>query len=314
MSEPVSVSVVIAAYNAARWLPATLASILAQDHRPLEVLVIDDGSPDDTQAVVASIADPRVRYARLPHSGGPSGPRNAGIRQATGEHLFIFDSDDLMRPGKIRDAVALLQAEPRVGLVFTDFVRIDEHGTELPGRFLDGYGHFRALPKRRVGDGMFVIEGRTAYEGLVWENYIGTSSVALRRSVLREVGLFDESLTNCEDRDLWFRVARGHDLGFIDRVGHAYRVHQGSILSGSAERLAPNRIEVLQRQLRQPLSRAAGRTAHRRIAENYRDLGYECRTRGRVGLARRHYLRGLRHRPSWRLLGELLWTWVGDKP
>jgi hypothetical protein len=141
--------------------------------------------------------------AHVIDSGGPSGPRNAGIRQATGEHLFIFDSDDLMRPGKIRDAVALLQAEPRVGLVFTDFVRIDEHGTELPGRFLDGYGHFRALPKRRVGDGMFVIEGRTAYEGLVWENYIGTSSVALRRSVLREVGLFDESLTNCEDRDLW---------------------------------------------------------------------------------------------------------------
>lgn len=313
MSHPAQVSVVIAAYNAARYLAATLDSILGQDYRDLEVLVMDDGSSDGTQEVVARCADERLRYMPLEHSGGPSRPRNLGIQRAKGDTIFIFDADDIMLPGKISASVGLLEAAPSVGLVFTDFLRIDEGGRELPGKFLDGYRHFRSLPKRPLTEEMFVIGARMAYEALIFENFIGTSSVAVRRQAFDEVGVFDESLTNSEDRDLWFRIARRYDLGFLDRVGHGYRVWQGSILSGSAERLAPNRIEVLQRQLRHGLSRTAGRIARQRIAENYCDLGHECRSLGHVSLARRHYLRGFKHRPSWRLLGEMLLTLPGAR-
>ena len=125
MSEP-RVSVVIPAYNAADYLGETLESVLAQDCGELEVLVVDDGSTDGTADVVDALDDPRLRCIRLDPSGGPSRPRNRGVEAARAPWVALFDSDDLMLPGKLRRAVELFEQRPQLGLVFTDFVKFRE--------------------------------------------------------------------------------------------------------------------------------------------------------------------------------------------
>src|SRR5690606_15450767 len=121
------VSVVIPTFNRAAFLPETVESIARQDYRQSEVIIVDDGSTDDTTAVVGSLEYPGVdiRYLKIPASGGPSHPRNEGVRLAQGECVFFFDSDDIMLPGKISATIAAYQASKHlnIGFYFTNFYK-----------------------------------------------------------------------------------------------------------------------------------------------------------------------------------------------
>jgi glycosyltransferase involved in cell wall biosynthesis len=122
------VSVVIPCFNYGRFLPEAVDSVLSQGVTDLEVIIVDDGSTDETPEVVARLTDPRIRAYRF-QNGGNSAARNHGIELARGEFLAFLDADDRWLPGKLERQLALLEAEPGVGMVFTDFRRFDDHGS-----------------------------------------------------------------------------------------------------------------------------------------------------------------------------------------
>lgn len=132
--------------------------------------------------------------------------------------------------------------------------------------------------------------------GLLRANFIGTSSVAVRRSVLDEVGLFDESLASSEDLDLWLRIARRYACAYLDILGHSYRRHPSSLMQVLSARHPLARIEVLQRQLALSRGRSDRRIISHWLSRNYSTLGYISEREGQVVAAQHYYLESLRAR------------------
>ena len=118
------VSVVMPVHNAAAYVERAVRSALASDLHELEVIVVDDGSEDESAAIVAAIADPRIVLLRMPPSGGPSRPRNAGIARARAPYVALLDSDDELKPHKLLAAADALDRYPHAGFAFTDSSRL----------------------------------------------------------------------------------------------------------------------------------------------------------------------------------------------
>ncbi len=298
------VSVVVPCHNAAGFLHETLASILRQSYAHLEILLVDDGSDDDPLSVANSLGDERIRYLRIPASGGPSRPRNLGVREARGDYIFFCDADDVMLPGKIAAQVARLDAQPDLGLVFTNFQVVDAGGAVTNPDFLADYETFREVSRlpASAGGGL---DRAGLRRGLLRANFIGTSGVAVRKAVLDAVGGFDESLASSEDLDLWLRIARDFDCGYLDMVGHSYRKHPASVMHQVEARHPLARIRVLERNLPagdDPLTR---RVVRRRLADNHVAAGYAFQVHGELARAAGRYLRAFRlaHQPV-----ALLWA------
>ena len=305
------ISVVIPTYNSAHYLPATLRSVLAQSVRDLEIIVVDDGSTDDTESVIHGLKSEKILYIKQANSGGPSRPRNVGIRAARGKYISIFDSDDLMLPNKLSEAVAFLEDHPQVGLVFTNFVVCNEQGEDFAGTFLDTYAGFWNLPRRVVGTTRSIIAGQAAYENLFSENFIGTSGVVVPKRVFMSVGDFDETLAGPEDRDMWFRIAKCCDIGFLDIIGHRYRRHGGGITGRGPKNLAPQRIRVFRKQMTEGLPSTLAKRAQSSVAEEFFRIGYWHQCCGDLREARKQYLLSFAAVKSWRALRGIFISFLG---
>jgi glycosyltransferase involved in cell wall biosynthesis len=281
MTEIVRTSVVMAAYNTERYVEAAVRSALASDLRDIEVIVVDDGSTDRTPQIVDAIGDPRVAVVRLRPSGGPSRPRNVGIARAKAPYVAFLDSDDLMKTWKLSAAVTALDRHPQAGFAFADFERIDADGTVITPSAMAGYPVFGTLGCVAIEDGWCVLPQAQLARGLLYENFIGTSGVVLRKHLLTEIGPFDDSLVYSEDRDLWFRLGHFCSALYSSRIGHSYRITPGSLSYGPAARNARHRITVLQREKNRWKERSAHRQLNHLIAENLATIGYALRLRRR---------------------------------
>ncbi len=307
------VSVIIPSYNSGRYLPETLQSIVSQTFKDFEIIVVDDGSKDNTEEIVAEIGYSEIRYLKQLNSGGPSRPRNVGVDIARGKYISLFDSDDVMFPTKLADSVTFLDQQSHLGLLFTNFVLCDENCNQLQGTFLDRYHGFKNLPKEKKGNGRFVIEGRHAHEGLIFENFIGTSGVVIPKSVLAKVGKFDESLSVAEDWDMWLRISKSYDIGYLDIIGHQYRRRETGLMSRGADTIAPQQVRFMRKQLEQGLSPSLTRPAHRFIAEAFFGLGYYYQCGGNLKLARQNYWLSLREAFSWQALKGVFLSYLGGR-
>jgi len=187
VGEGALVSVVIPTYNNAEMAPEAVASALAQEYRPIEVIVVDDGSTDETADRLGGLGSD-VRVVRLAH-GGPAVARNAGIRESSGEFVAFLDSDDLWMPGKLSRCVGLLAAHPEAGVVYTG-VRIVEVET---GR--------RYLLEQYAKSGWMARDLFLECRG------VNTSTLVVRRRCLEAVGGFDEEFFRAQDWDLMIRLA-----------------------------------------------------------------------------------------------------------
>lgn len=303
-------SIVIPTYNCEAYLASTLDSVLAQCTERDEVLLIDDGSTDGTVALAQRYLSDGVRLFRRPHGGGPAGPRNQGIREARGELIFLFDSDDIMLPGKLEKTLDAAARFPDAAMFFTNFRTIDEQGHVLNSRVLDGYE--TTGPYARASGPVLLSPG-SAYWGMTRENFVGTSGVALRRSVLRELGGFDESLSNGDDRDMWFRVMRGWDVVYIPEELHCYRIRRNSISTGQGRGKVEARIRVLKKQLALDNPPAIQRQLRHLIAENYKSKAWAEIAGGHPAQARATILEGWRYQPQPDFLKLLLRSFVGPR-
>ncbi len=198
---PERVSVVIPAFNAERTIRRAIASALRQDDVELEVLVVDDCSSDRTVEEALAIGDTRVRVIRQERNAGVSAARNAGVHAATGTLIAFLDADDEWLPGKLRQQLLALAADPVASLVSCDseIHRVD--GSVV-----------------RHHETVSVSGGREAWKALLRGNFVPTPTVLCRRVDLIAVGGFDQSLSFAEDLDVWVRVAQRGGIVVVDRV------------------------------------------------------------------------------------------------
>lgn len=186
---PWGVSVIIPAYNYAQYLPHALESALAQTHRPLEILVVDDGSTDATRQIVAAYGE-RIRY-HYQTNAGLSAARNTGLRQTRHPFLAFLDADDQWQPNFLASAIQQFQQlGPAFGLVACRSLRINPHGEPLP-----------------ANPGELELEGEITAADILWRTRFSPSAVVARRAVFDTCGDFDTTLRSSEDRDMWLRAA-----------------------------------------------------------------------------------------------------------
>ena len=242
-------SIIIPSYNSASFLTETINSILNQGVKDLEILIIDDGSTDNTQEIVQTFPKETVRYIYQTNSGGPAKPRNIGINESQGEYIFIFDSDDIMLPNKISETIKALDTNPDAIAAFSNFQTIDDEGKILNEDFLKEYDTLLSLIPENSNKSYHQISPSTLFERLIKVNFIGTSSIALRSSLVKGNYTFDERMLNSDDRLMWITLAKKHPFVFINQKLHQYRIRENSISQLGFLRRAPSKILGLQQIL-----------------------------------------------------------------
>lgn len=217
------ISVIIPVYNGAAFVATAIESVLCQDYQPFEIIVVDDGSTDDTAAVVSQFGD-SVRYLYQTNSG-PAAARNTGINAATGELIAFLDHDDFWTPDKLSVQARYLQCHPEAGYVLARMRVILEPGMDWPSSL-----------------------NREHYAQDSIGFLLGT--VLIRQAALMQVGFFDPTLYTAEDVD-WFARAQDYGIqkGLIDAVLLHKRIH-GANISLTARENTQNLLRVLRRSTR----------------------------------------------------------------
>ncbi|MFT3761947.1 MAG: glycosyltransferase [Pseudoxanthomonas sp.] len=227
------VSVIVPVYNGERYIRQALESALAQTYRDFELLVIDDGSTDASAAIAGEFAarDPRVACISQANMG-IVGARNTAMRHARGCYYALLDSDDMWMPDHLQRAVAALDSDPRLALVYANVRFVDEDGN-LIRSFLEEGSRDACL-----ADPFAAI--------LLRREHVPCTTAVFRRSMAESVGGFDERYNKlgCEDRDMWLRLAR---VGKVCRLAHHgadYRVHMASASHNDDRMLKARRLLV----------------------------------------------------------------------
>lgn len=278
MSERPLVSVVIATYNMAGFLPLALRSALDQTYQNIEVLIVDDGSTDGTRkAVEPLLEDLRVKYL-FQENRGQAAAKNHGVQEARGRYIAFLDADDIWASEKLDAQMPLFARSQAVGVVYSAFVYIDEKGNRLPN--LTGKLH----------------RGRVSGPLLIF-NFVGFSSSVVRLECFERLGTFSESLGMGIDYDLWLRFATQYEFDYVDRPLLFYREWPGQMSRNWHARYL-NGIAIMKNFLRDFPDVVDKRTVNEAWAHTYTGFGYCMR-----GNSRREalslYLRALRYKPDY---------------
>lgn len=233
------VSIIIPTFNRAGMLREAIESALGQTYSRYEILVVDDGSTDDTESVVSAYGGP-VRYVKR-ENGGVGAARNTGLAMARGDLVAFLDSDDMWKPSKLEVQVRLFERLPRVGLVFSEFEVLKDDGRRVPrgsrtwlapGRCIERF-YERADPLASYDiavDGLsrdVVVHTGNIYRALLDEGLVLTSTAVVRRDAMPTDSWFPEGIQLYEDWDFFARVARVHDAAFVDVETTVNRGHDG---------------------------------------------------------------------------------------
>jgi len=274
------VTAAIPTYNRARYLREAVESALAQTYENVEVVVVDDGSTDDTARVVEPYLD-RIRYVRQANAGR-SAARNRGIEEGRGVYVSFLDSDDRWLPDKLEHHVSVLEERAGVGMVHGHVDVIDHDGNPLPER--TAFHHRLWSQAHRNG---------VTYAGYALECRCFSSATTFRRDVFDRVGLYDPALA-LDDYELYLRVALDSEIVFLERSAAEYRWHAENM---DSDQLTLGQIQGAEKHLRLLESRTdvperakARRNLHAMLARSYNVLGDQP-------AARRHALRALRADP-----------------
>jgi GT2 family glycosyltransferase len=207
------VSVIIPTYNRKTFVQETIDSVLAQTYTDYEIIVVDDGSTDDTGTVLRSRYGDRIHYL-WQENQGESAARNHGINLAQGEYIAFLDSDDVWLPDKLRKQVTLLEANSKLALLFCQAQLMDTNGNDLKGSRL----------------GFDIKPEDLSLKRLYFENTItaGGSTVLVRRAALIQTGGFDLVIQFGEDWDLWLRLRSRWEFGFLPEPLARIRRHRNT--------------------------------------------------------------------------------------
>lgn len=220
MNEPL-VSVIIPTYNQAKFLGHAINSVFSQTHKNFELIIVDNYSEDQTEALVSSYKDPRINYFKFKNHGIIAASRNLGIDNSTGEYVAFLDSDDLWKHDKIEKQLGVFKRKPEAGIVYSDYEIIGENGEAIDSRKYRPIHH----------------EGNVS-DKLLHYNFAALSGIIVKRSCLEDTGKFNEhkELVTCEDWELLLRLSLKYKFYWTHSRDFFYRIHQGS-KSNSYERV-----------------------------------------------------------------------------
>lgn len=211
MQTTITVSVIIPCYNAEKFIAHTIQSVLNQTFDNLEVILINDGSTDDSEKIILSFEDKRIKYIKKENSG-VAATRNYGIDLAQGKYIAFLDADDLFLPDNLGNKVQYLEKKPEISLVHSAEIRFDSL-TNTDKRIVHGLG------------------GNVLHQLLEFSGNVihSPSSVVVRKEKLKEVNGFDENLSTSADWDLWVRLANKSEFGYLDFCLVKYREHSNQM-------------------------------------------------------------------------------------
>lgn len=276
MSEPM-VTAIVPAYNYGRFIRQAVDSILAQTYEPIECIVVDNGSTDDTPEVLKGYGG-KVRTIRQENLG-PSVARNTGVRASEGEYIAFLDADDWWEPSKIATQMRYLDDHPDVGALGCCVRTVDAAGCPM------GVTRWRSMGP----------DWRANLRGLALQTeWVGgsCSGVLMRRRVLDEVGLFDETMVGAEDWDMWMRVGAKHQIHNVSDLLVNIRCHNQGFTSNSRLLEARN-WEVYRRAVERWPDVIDRRVRRRMRALILADAGYSYRMGGDRRTALRRFAQSL---------------------
>ena len=286
------VSVIIPTYRHRDYVRAALDSVFAQTCADYDIIIVNDGSPDDTAEVLRPLAaSGRIRYIEQPNAG-QAAARNRGFAEAKGEFVAFLDDDDLWPADKLQWQVDAMRAAPDAVLV---------------------YGSFRLLRdgNLQAQDPMERPAGRVArqFRRQCW--IMSPGQTLMRTATVRELGGFDTGIWGSDDWDLYIRLAERGTFLYQDRVALHYRLHNANA-SGRALEHVRNHLKVVRRHIgwNLPLLISHQRAASRYFCPKLRDYAHQCRTSARYGDAARAQLLALTFDPTLALRKQWLVPFV----
>jgi glycosyltransferase involved in cell wall biosynthesis len=221
---PDFVSVIVPAFNAEQYIEECINSVIAQTYQNIEIIVINDGSIDQTRHKVEQLHNDKIRLFNINNSGA-AGARNYGIEQAKGEWIAFLDADDIWLPEKLETQ---LQYCKGANWSHTDF-------------FYTGY----VYEDKTLGSSLTKKYGGNIFEALLQDNFVGTSDVIVKKAIVQKLGGFDPQYRYLEDWDLWLKIAADHEICYCDKPLSLYRTHAGSV-SRAARKTLPYHVRLIE--------------------------------------------------------------------
>lgn len=215
------VSVIIPAYNSAQYVGEAVESALAQTYKDHEIIVVDDGSTDNTKEVLSPYTS-RIKYFFQENRGAPAA-RNFGISRSRGRYVAFLDADDLWLPDKLEKQVMALESNPHLAFVSSGTYAVNAQNQII--------GVWNKNPQIKENFG-----------NLLENNFIYILTVVVRRDCLDKVGGFDERLFPSDDYDLWLRLAKRYPFGYIDAPLAKYRIHQNNSCKNVPKKISSYRL------------------------------------------------------------------------
>ncbi len=284
------VSVIMANYNYARFLRAAIDSVLNQTLRDLELIVVDDGSTDDSRTIIEScLSDPRVRFVPVNHVG-QADAKNNGTALARAPLIAFLDADDIWYVDKLEKQTALFDRDPSLGVVYSRRILIDENGAEMP------------YAQPRLNRGEVLAE-------MFHDNFVCFSSAVVRRLVFEHLGKFDPSIDLAVDYDFWLRAAAHYRFDYVDEPLVRYRCGHANLSRRVGERVR-TALFLMRRFLnRGGRERLPADAMHHALSATSCHLGISLRPYD-TGRSVKWFVRSLRqdwkHRQAWRGLAKTL--------
>jgi glycosyltransferase involved in cell wall biosynthesis len=224
--------VIIPAFNAAKYLPFAIESVISQTLDDWQIVLVDDGSTDNTVEVLAPFREQlgsRFTYVKQNNRGLPAA-RNTAILASSSEFLALLDADDIWLPCRLAESLKVLESRPQAGLSYGLITGIDAEGNRrgtFEGNLLHAEGHIAPYIYMRK------IE-------------LPCPTMTFRRRCVDEVGLFDETMRATEDRDLWLRIALKHEVAFVPKLLAYYRISSSS-MSTDPERMLQAQLQFIRK-------------------------------------------------------------------
>ena len=320
------VSVIIPTWNRAGLIHRTIDSVMAQTYPNWEVIIVDDGSSDNTDAIISSYAekDSRIRYVYQPNTG-VAAARNLGISMAKGDYLAFLDSDDIWEAWKLELQVACLKSQPELGMVWTEMTAVNEDRVVVKERYLRTmYAAYRwfansdlftasrsiaaIVPKLAAQFGSLRFYSGDIFSQMITGNLVHTSTVLLTRERLEKVGYFDERFRPIgEDFDFHLRTCGEGPVGFIDVPSIYYQIGMPDQLTSRSNtvHLARNFLRTIEPIIETQRERIhlPEKILQSTLAYGHAWLGTELLLSRKAHEARKHLITALRHELKLSTLG-----------
>jgi glycosyltransferase involved in cell wall biosynthesis len=276
------VSVIIPAYNAEKFLAASIRSVLAQTYRNFEIMVIDDGSTDTTAQVTRSFGD-EVRYIHK-QNGGQASALNLGTRNARGEYVAFQDADDIWLPDKLERQCQHLDVNPQFGMVCTDLSEVDEE--------------LRVIQTSKCTEAGLIPKEGWMFDQELLIGFIFPSAALIRRELLITLDGFDESLRYQADKEFFLRFLYRYQSGFINVPLVLRRRHDSNLTNNYNEGSLREKIQILvQARERFEMNFPLRCRLRLRLARHHAQSGRHNLSQGRLQEARRSCVKSLRQHP-----------------